>query len=143
MAEENMREQTMRQENMPQENMRQQSVRPENISTSPDDARERRLEAGLPVEERAQPDPALQLTTGRLGATGWAIFALIAIVVLSAVLYGLNGPSETSSQTRSQSGATQNNAAAPNTSAPNTSAEPNTSSGPTPTAPQTGPGGNP
>jgi len=35
---------------------------------SPDDKRERELEAKLPREERHQPDPALQLSTGRLGA---------------------------------------------------------------------------
>ena len=85
---------------------------------SPDNERE---------EVREQPDPALQITTGRLGVVGWAIFFVIVIVVLSAVLYGLNGPSETSSQARSQSGA-QNTA---------------NSTAPTPTAPQNGPGARP
>jgi hypothetical protein len=91
---------------------------------------ERKMEPQLSLEEHQQPDPALQLSTGRLGAAGWAIFALVGIFILTVVLWGLNGPNEPL-----PSGAASNTSAAtPNTSAPNTSA------GPTPTAPgkQTG-----
>jgi hypothetical protein len=95
----------------------------------PTDDPERNLESKLPREEREQPDPALQLSTGRLGAAGWAIFAVIAILIVTVVLYGLNGPSETSPPT---GGAANTSAAAPNTSA-----------GPTPTAPANGPGAKP
>jgi hypothetical protein len=103
----------------------------ENTRPSPDDVRERRIEANLPAEERRQPDPALQLTTGGLGVFGWSIFVVAAIIILTAVLWGLNGPSETSSQARSQASAASNAAA------------PNTSPGPTPAAPQNGPGAKP
>jgi hypothetical protein len=126
----------MSDENTRPENTRPEKTRPENTRQSPDDLRERKLEAGLPVEELRQPDPALQVTTGRLGAAGWMIFAVVAIAILTAVLWGLNGPIETSPQTGSQPGtktsATQNTAAAPNTSP-----------APTPTAPQNGPGAKP
>jgi len=44
---------------------------------------ERKLESQLPREERQQPDPALQLSTGRLGAAGWAIFAVVAIFIVT------------------------------------------------------------
>ena len=89
---------------------------------------ERKLESQLPREERQQPDPALQLSTGRLGAAGWAIFAVVAIFIVTVVLWGLNGPKETSPN----GGAAKTNAAAPNTS-----------SGPTPTTPANGPGAKP
>lgn len=101
----------------------------ENMRPSPDNVRERRIEANLPVEESRQPDPALQLTTGRLGAVGWTFFVVIAVVVLTAVLWGLNGPTETSSPARSQT------SAASNTATPNKA--------PTPTAPANGPGAKP
>jgi hypothetical protein len=86
-------------------------------------------ERELAPQEREQPDPALQMSIGRVGAAGWAIFAVIAVFILSVVLYGLNGPSETSAP---KGGAANTSAAAPNTSA-----------GPTPTAPENGPGAKP
>jgi hypothetical protein len=91
----------------------------------PENDPERRLEAELPAEERRQPDPALQLSTARLGAAGWAIFAVVAVFILTVVLYGLNGPGETQ---------------APSGKAPSAAAAPNTSPAPTPTAPKNGPG---
>ncbi len=103
----------------------------DNTRPFPDNVRERRIEASLPIEERRQPDPALQLTTGRLGAVGWTFFVVIAVVVLSAVLWGLNAPTESPPQPRSQASAASNAAA------------PNTSPAPTPTAPQNGPGAKP
>jgi hypothetical protein len=103
----------------------------DNMGAVPTRDPERRLESQLPREERQQPDPALQLSTGRLGAAGWAIFAVIGIFVLTVVLWGLNGPSETS-PSGSSGGAAKTSAAAPNTS-----------SGPTPTAPANGPGNRP
>ena len=52
--------------------------------------RETALEAGLPTQEKHQPDPMLQITTGRMGAGGITLVALIAAVVLGFVFYGLN-----------------------------------------------------
>jgi hypothetical protein len=120
--------------------MSDENTRPENTQQSPDDLRERKLEAGLPVEELRQPDPALQLTTGRLGPAGWAIFAVVAVAILTAVLWGLNGPIEISPQTGSQAGSQPGS----KTSATqNTAAAPNKGPAPTPTAPQSGPGAKP
>lgn len=52
--------------------------------------RETALSAGMPPQEKNQPDPMLQLTAGRLGAVGTALAAVAAAVILSLVLYGLN-----------------------------------------------------
>ena len=71
------------------------------------------------MQEREQPDPALQMSTGRVGVAGWAIFAVIAVVILTAVLYGLNGPSETPTLTAGAS----STPAAPNTSPAPTSTD--------------------
>jgi hypothetical protein len=130
----------MSDENTRPENTRSENTRPENMRQSPDDLRERKLEAGLPVEELRQPDPALQLTTGRLGAAGWAIFAVVAIAILTAVLWGLNGPIETSPQTGSQAGSQPGSKTS---AAQNTAAAPNKSPAPSPTASQNGPGAKP
>jgi hypothetical protein len=98
----------------------------------PRDDRSDRLRADLPVQESEQPDPALQMSTSRVGAAGWAIFAVIAVFILTVVLYGLNGPSETSAP---KAGAAAG--AAPSASASNTAPAP------TPTAPENGPGAKP
>lgn len=49
------------------------------------------LRAKLPVQEKEQPDPLLQISTGRVGAPGLTLFAVIVVVILSVVMYGLNG----------------------------------------------------
>jgi hypothetical protein len=49
------------------------------------------LRAKLPMQEKKQPDPFLQMSTGRLGIGGVTLFALAAVVILGVVLYGLNG----------------------------------------------------
>ena len=100
----------------------------ESTRAIPDNDPERRLEAETPLPEREQPDPALQLSTGRIGAAGWGIFTVIAVCILTVVLYGLNGPSGTSS---------------PAGGAPSPAAAPSTSPAPTPTAPENGPGAKP
>ena len=53
--------------------------------------RESALEAGLPTQEKHQPDPMLQITTGHMGAGGVALVAVVAAVILGFVFYGLNG----------------------------------------------------
>jgi hypothetical protein len=53
---------------------------------------EERLAESLPPEERAQPDPDLQLSFGRLGAGGITLAAVIAAFIVAVVLYGLNSP---------------------------------------------------
>jgi len=45
----------------------------------------------LPSEEKNQPDPLLQMTTGRMGAGGITLMAIGAILILAVVFYGLNG----------------------------------------------------
>lgn len=55
------------------------------------DDREAKLRASLPTQEKEQPDPFLQMSTGRMGAGGITLFALIAVAILTVVLYGLNG----------------------------------------------------
>jgi len=54
--------------------------------------REEILAANMPVQERHQPDPVLQLSVGRLGAGAVALAAVVAAVILAVVLYGLNSP---------------------------------------------------
>ncbi len=51
------------------------------------------LAAGVPVRERDRPDPMLETTGGRVGASGITLAALIAALVLAVVIYGLNSPS--------------------------------------------------
>jgi hypothetical protein len=52
--------------------------------------RESALEAGLPTQEKQQPDPMLQITTGHIGAGGVTLVAIAVAVILGFVLYGLN-----------------------------------------------------
>jgi uncharacterized protein HemX len=42
--------------------------------------------------EKHQPDPMLQMSTGRIGAGGLSLVALIIAVILGVVFYGLNSP---------------------------------------------------
>lgn len=53
-------------------------------------AAEERLAESLLPEERAQPDPDLQLSFGRLGAGGITLAAVVAAFILAVVFYGLN-----------------------------------------------------
>jgi hypothetical protein len=46
--------------------------------------------AELPPTETQQPDPLLQITTGRVHAGGITIAAVVVAVVVGVVLYGLN-----------------------------------------------------
>lgn len=48
------------------------------------------LAAGLPPQERKQPDPALQLSAGRLGGGSVALAVVAAAFILAVVFYGLN-----------------------------------------------------
>ena len=41
--------------------------------------------------ESHQPDPMLQMSTGRMGGGGLALVALGVVVILGIVFYGLNG----------------------------------------------------
>jgi hypothetical protein len=50
----------------------------------------KRHEADLMHLERHQPDPALQLSTGWMGASGITLVALAAAIILGIVFYGLN-----------------------------------------------------
>ena len=52
--------------------------------------REAKPHASLPTQEKYQPDPLLQMTTGHMGVGGVTLFAVIAVAILTVVLYGLN-----------------------------------------------------
>jgi hypothetical protein len=43
--------------------------------------------------EKNQPDPMLQMSTGRMGSGGISLLALAVVVILAFVFYGLNGRS--------------------------------------------------
>jgi hypothetical protein len=53
------------------------------------------LRAKLPLPVKEQPDPFLQMTTGRMGAGGIAVVAFIIVAIVTVVFYGLNRPSST------------------------------------------------
>jgi hypothetical protein len=48
------------------------------------------LRGTMPEEEKHQPDPMLQMSTGDIGAGGIALVGLVSAVVLGIFLYGLN-----------------------------------------------------
>ena len=81
--------------------------------------RESALEAGLSTQEKHQPDPMLQITTGRMGAGGVALVAVAAAVILGFVFYGLNGGA--SSQQTAAVPPPHNTAAGGQSGPPNTS----------------------
>ena len=89
--------------------------------------RDAKLRASLPIQEKEQPDPMLQMTTGRMGAGGITVFAIVAVAILTIVLYGLNG----------HGGGASPPAAPPSATASGSPAAGGQSGAPTPTAPQT------
>jgi len=50
------------------------------------------LAAGLPPEEREQPDPALQLSAGRVGPVSITLWALAIAVIIGVAWYGFTRP---------------------------------------------------
>jgi hypothetical protein len=44
----------------------------------------------MPITETQQPDPLLQTSTGRMGAGGVTLAAIVVAMILGVVLYGLN-----------------------------------------------------
>lgn len=89
--------------------------------------RDTKLRATLPTPVKEQPDPFLQMTTGRVGAGGITVFAIIAVAILTIVLYGLNGHGGGAAPSGAPPAATASGAPVPG----------GQSSAPTPTAPQT------
>jgi len=89
--------------------------------------RDATLRRSLPTQEREQPDPLLQITTGRIGAGGITLFAIVAVAILTIVLYGLNG----------RGGGVSPPAAPPSPIASGSPAAGGQGGAPTPTAPQT------
>jgi uncharacterized protein HemX len=59
-------------------------------TTTENSDRDRINAANLPSEEAHQPDPMLQMTTGRMGAGGLTLIAIVVAAILGIVLYGLN-----------------------------------------------------
>ncbi len=64
--------------------------------TEPDEKTTRRA-GDLPMTETQQPDPMLQLTTGRMGAGGITLVACAAALIIGLVFYGLNTGKEPAS----------------------------------------------
>jgi hypothetical protein len=68
----------------------------ENVPRAPEQSaftasdRERPAATELPIQEIQQPDPMLQITTGRIGAGGLSLLALVIAVIVGVVFYGLN-----------------------------------------------------
>ncbi len=70
------------------------------------------LRATLPTPVKEQPDPFLQMSTGKTSVGGMTLFALAAVVILAVVLYGLNAPRDTASTSAPRSPVTQSSAPA-------------------------------
>jgi hypothetical protein len=68
------------------------------------------LRATLPTPVKEQPDPFLQMSTGKTSVGGITLFALATVVILSVVLYGLNAPSDTASTSAPPSSVAQSSA---------------------------------
>jgi hypothetical protein len=75
------------------------------------------LAAKLPPQVTNQPDPAMQLSVGRMGGGAITLVAVVSAIILGVVLYGLNSPAPTAT-----GAGTANNA--PSTSAAGTKAPP-------------------
>jgi hypothetical protein len=50
----------------------------------------------IPIQEKHQPDPMLQMSVGRMGSGAVTLAAVVAAVVLGIVFYGLSGASAAS-----------------------------------------------
>jgi hypothetical protein len=77
----------------------------------------------LPPTETQQPDPLMQITTGRVHAGGITMAAVVVVVIVGVVFYGLNSRSEST-------------AAPPSTTAAHQPAAGGTAGAPTPGAPR-------
>lgn len=53
---------------------------------------EERLAGNLPPQERNQPDPAMQLSGGRVGGGAITLVAVLCAIIVGVVLWGLNSP---------------------------------------------------
>jgi hypothetical protein len=62
----------------------------------------------LPITETHQPDPMLQITTGRAGVGSLTLVAVAIALVLGVVFYGLNNGRERAPQMAATSSTTQN-----------------------------------
>jgi hypothetical protein len=60
----------------------------------------------LPITETHQPDPMLQMTTGRIGAGGMTLVAFAAAAILFVVFYGLNAGDNAAQQAANTPSAT-------------------------------------
>jgi hypothetical protein len=74
--------------------------------------RDAALRATLPTPVKEQPDPLLQMSTGKTSVGGMTLCALAAVVILAVVLYGLNAPSDTASTSVPPSSVAQSSAPA-------------------------------
>lgn len=81
---------------MPDDNISGENMtgsRPTDRSVSEISYRDRPATTKLPIQETQQPDPMLQMSTGRMGVGGLTLVALVVALVLGVVFYGLNGRS--------------------------------------------------
>lgn len=63
--------------------------------------------------ERNQPDPMLQMSTGRMGSGGMSLVAIAVVVILAVVFYGLNGRMHGTASSPQQQPAAMVNSGAP------------------------------
>lgn len=70
------------------------------------------LRATLPTPVKEQPDPFLQMSTGKSGVGGIVLFAIAAVIILCVVLYGLNAPVDVAATSPPPNAAAQSSAPA-------------------------------
>lgn len=69
---------------------------------------EKRMAANVVPQEAQQPDPAMQLSVGRVGAGSIALVAVICAFIIGVVLWGLNSPAPNAKDVNTAASATTN-----------------------------------
>ncbi len=69
---------------------------------------EERLAASMPAQVTNQPDPALQLSVGRVGSGSIALVAVVCAIIVGVVLWGLNSPAPNAKDVNTAASATTN-----------------------------------
>lgn len=87
------------------------------------------LVANLPPQETRQPDPVLQLSVGRLGAGSITLVAILAVIILSVVFYGLNSPAPNAQDVGTPASTASAPAAGGGSNAPNNPQQPHSGGG--------------
>lgn len=69
---------------------------------------EERLAAKVGPQVSEQPDPALQLSVGRVGAGSITLVAVVCAIIVGVVLWGLNSPAPNAKDVNTAASATTN-----------------------------------